>query len=245
MPRQNSDPSAFLTELSADLADAQGYAEINAIGLKWMNQFGVDRYASVIMHPSPGVAIHIQAAGDSTSWFRSYKDENFAPYDCTIRAAKTQVGLLSFDKVEDYLDDITPKELEFLDTARREANLLSGCFYTSASDLGIALNSISGVEIPESGAWYSGLGFGLSFVVARQAVWRRDSTASAARFTLTPKERDVLCYVRDGLTNYQIAAQLGITDRGVRKHLCNIYQKTGISDRYQAAFEAELAGQLA
>ena len=48
---------------------------------------------------------------------------------------------------------------------------------------------------------------------------------------LTPREQEVLALVRDGLTNEQIAARLGISESGARYHVSEILSKLGVSSR--------------
>jgi len=52
---------------------------------------------------------------------------------------------------------------------------------------------------------------------------------------LTPREREVLAGVAAGLTNRQIAARLGISDRTVQFHLGNVLGKLGVASRTEAA----------
>ena len=52
---------------------------------------------------------------------------------------------------------------------------------------------------------------------------------------LTPRESEVLSGVADGLTNKQIAARLGISDRTVQFHLGNVLGKLGVASRTEAA----------
>ena len=56
---------------------------------------------------------------------------------------------------------------------------------------------------------------------------------------LTPREREVLGLVREGLANKQIARRLGITERTVKAHLTSIFATIGVADRTQAALWAE------
>ncbi len=55
---------------------------------------------------------------------------------------------------------------------------------------------------------------------------------------LTPREREVLSGVAAGLTNKQIAARLGISDRTVQFHLGNVLGKLGVASRTEAAVVA-------
>ena len=55
---------------------------------------------------------------------------------------------------------------------------------------------------------------------------------------LTEREKEVLALVCRGLANKQIARQLGISERTVKSHLGNVFQRIGASDRTQAALWA-------
>jgi DNA-binding NarL/FixJ family response regulator len=62
---------------------------------------------------------------------------------------------------------------------------------------------------------------------------------SAEMPDLTPREREVLGLVREGLANKQIARRLGITERTVKAHLTSVFATIGVSDRTSAALWAE------
>ncbi|MEO5852888.1 MAG: response regulator transcription factor [Nocardioides sp.] len=72
---------------------------------------------------------------------------------------------------------------------------------------------------------------------ARQLLSSRSSTPAPA--DLTPREREVLLLVRDGLANKQIARRLGISERTVKAHLTSTFSRIGVADRTQAAVWAE------
>jgi DNA-binding NarL/FixJ family response regulator len=55
---------------------------------------------------------------------------------------------------------------------------------------------------------------------------------------LSPREESVLRLVADGLPNKLIARELGISERTVKAHLTNVFQRLGVSDRTQAALWA-------
>lgn len=52
---------------------------------------------------------------------------------------------------------------------------------------------------------------------------------------LTDREREVLIQVARGMSNKEIAILLNITERTVKNHISNIFRKTDVSDRTQAA----------
>jgi photosystem II stability/assembly factor-like uncharacterized protein/DNA-binding CsgD family transcriptional regulator len=52
---------------------------------------------------------------------------------------------------------------------------------------------------------------------------------------LTPREREVLALIRDGLSNDDIGARLGISVDGVKYHVSQILSKLGVSSRQEAA----------
>lgn len=49
--------------------------------------------------------------------------------------------------------------------------------------------------------------------------------------SLTPRERDVVRLLCEGLRNKQIAGRLAVTDVTVRHHLTSVFSKLGVSDR--------------
>jgi DNA-binding CsgD family transcriptional regulator len=52
---------------------------------------------------------------------------------------------------------------------------------------------------------------------------------------LTPRQQEVLEYVRQGMTNEQIARQIGISPDGVKFHVSEILSRTGARRRREAA----------
>jgi len=59
--------------------------------------------------------------------------------------------------------------------------------------------------------------------------------ADADALGLTPREHDVLALVEKGKSNAEIARELWITPRTVRKHLEHVYTKLGVNSRTAAA----------
>ncbi|MGZ8631123.1 MAG: response regulator [Actinomycetota bacterium] len=61
---------------------------------------------------------------------------------------------------------------------------------------------------------------------------------------LTAREREVLGLVVEGFANKQIARRMGISEKTVKGHLTNLFQRIGVADRTQAALWAERTGVL-
>ncbi len=56
--------------------------------------------------------------------------------------------------------------------------------------------------------------------------------------TITIREREILALVAQGRANKEIAAELGIAEDTVKRHISNTFQKLEVSDRAQATAEA-------
>ncbi|MGE5459330.1 MAG: response regulator [Solirubrobacterales bacterium] len=78
---------------------------------------------------------------------------------------------------------------------------------------------------------------------AAAALLAERSTRPAA-VELTAREREVLGLVVGGMANKQIARRLGISEKTVKGHLTNLFQRIGVADRTQAALWAERTGAL-
>jgi DNA-binding NarL/FixJ family response regulator len=59
---------------------------------------------------------------------------------------------------------------------------------------------------------------------------------------VTPREREVLRLLADGLTNRQIAGRLVVSEHTVHRHVANILRKLGLPSRTAAAAWALRAG---
>jgi len=72
----------------------------------------------------------------------------------------------------------------------------------------------------------------------------RDAVARTARApSLTPRERELVELVRQGLRNRDIASQLGVTEGTVKVYLHAIFDKVGVDNRTELAMRAkELLG---
>ncbi|MFZ0180153.1 MAG: response regulator transcription factor [Candidatus Dormiibacterota bacterium] len=64
---------------------------------------------------------------------------------------------------------------------------------------------------------------------------RRSGSPRPTSDHLTPRERDVLRLVVEGLANKQIAQRLGIGEKTIKTHVSRVLAKLGVTDRTQAA----------
>jgi len=64
---------------------------------------------------------------------------------------------------------------------------------------------------------------------------RKDSVGEDPAFaSLTAREREVLALITEGLGNAQIAERLSISEKTVRNHVSNVFDKLGVWTRAQA-----------
>jgi DNA-binding NarL/FixJ family response regulator len=62
------------------------------------------------------------------------------------------------------------------------------------------------------------------------------------RSHLTPREREILVLIVDGLTSRQVATRLHRSERTVETHTANLYRKLGVGTRVQAVRKAAALG---
>jgi DNA-binding NarL/FixJ family response regulator len=83
-------------------------------------------------------------------------------------------------------------------------------------------------EVAAGGVWFESGG---------DPEWA-DSRRGESNMRLTPRERDIVGLVAQGMKNREIAGQLSITTGTVKVHLMHVFEKTGVSDRYELAVQA-------
>jgi two-component system, NarL family, nitrate/nitrite response regulator NarL len=73
-------------------------------------------------------------------------------------------------------------------------------------------------------------------------VQERERTAGEPQ--LTPREREVLQLISEGLSSPEIGKRIHLSPTTVKSHLHNLYEKLGVSDRAAAVAEAMRRGML-
>ena len=77
---------------------------------------------------------------------------------------------------------------------------------------------------------------------AGSALQALGATAAVPAAPVTPREREVLALLTEGLTNREIAARLVVSEHTVHRHVTNILRKLDVPSRAAAAAQAVRAG---
>jgi DNA-binding NarL/FixJ family response regulator len=98
-------------------------------------------------------------------------------------------------------------------------------YLTKEEALGTIVEAVRGVARGEEG-WFS-----RRAAAQIAAMARKESSGGLA---LTEREEEVLAMLAKGWTNTKIANELSVSERTVRFHLSNIYDKLGVGSRAEA-----------
>lgn len=102
----------------------------------------------------------------------------------------------------------------------------------------IELDSKNHVLLENEPAWERFCAEVLEFTGVKNSAYGEDPVFAA----LTPREREVLAIVAEGFGNAQIASRLSISEKTVRNHVSNIFDKLGVWTRAQAIVFARERG---
>ena len=75
-------------------------------------------------------------------------------------------------------------------------------------------------------------------VVQQLTETAQQQAAPGTRFSLTPRELEIISFITQGCMNRDIAGSLSITEETVKRHLTNIFNKVGMSNRLELALFA-------
>ncbi|TDC72788.1 response regulator [Streptomyces hainanensis] len=128
--------------------------------------------------------------------------------------------LTTFDLEEYVAEALAAGASGFLLKSSSYEELTAGVRATAAGD-GVLSPRVAGRIIRE-------------YAAARRAE-RPDPGAEARVAELTPRERDVLRLIGEGLSNGEIAGRLTVSAHTVKSHVSRLLAKTGCRDRAQAA----------
>lgn len=102
-----------------------------------------------------------------------------------------------------------------------------------AADLTIAMRAVL------SGDYWIGGERVMNLVAALNDLMKRAAaTPERKTYGLTPRELDVVTCIVEGCSNKDVAKQFTISEETVKRHLSNIFDKTGVSTRLELALFA-------
>jgi len=105
----------------------------------------------------------------------------------------------------------------------------------------VQLDSENHMPLPNEPEWPRLLGEIRKFLAASEADAAAGRNALALD-QLTPRERAVLEAIAQGLDNKEIAEALGLSEKSVRNHVSNVFDKLSVRHRYEAIVLARDAG---
>lgn len=78
----------------------------------------------------------------------------------------------------------------------------------------------------------------VNLVTALHELMQQAAVPQRKSYGLTPRELDVVGSIVEGCSNRDIAKQFGLSEETVKRHLSNIFDKTGVSTRLELALFA-------
>ena len=106
-----------------------------------------------------------------------------------------------------------------------------------AGDLQTAIQTVA------SGDYWIGGKHVVNLVAALHELMQQTDGRSRKSYGLTPRELEVVGSIVEGCTNRDIARNFGLSEETIKRHLSNIFDKTGVSTRLELALFA-IAHQL-
>lgn len=133
------------------------------------------------------------------------------------------------------LHELAPRTQVLMLTVYKDIKMIFQALKAGAC--GYLLKRSGGQEILDAIAELRAGGAPMTSEIARLLVrsFQAPATAPPETATLTPREREILVLLADGLSNKEIAARLFISFFTVRAHLMHIYEKLHVRSRTEAA----------
>jgi signal transduction histidine kinase/DNA-binding CsgD family transcriptional regulator len=232
-----------LLDLVADLNPSDLYdlglgPALETLGLRMERRYGLDVTLDLFPGVSRGSTEDVLAASSSLSLV-AYRIAQEALHNAGQHAGAGRVGLslrlepdsLRLTIADDGNGFHPPDPLEAL-SAKGKRGLAEMVGWAAAAGGWVEISSVFGVGTQVRAQ--------LPLLVPEQPERQRAIRGANEPLIepLTPREQEVLAGVAAGMTNKQIAARLGISDRTVQFHLGNVLGKLGVASRTEAAVVA-------
>lgn len=134
------------------------------------------------------------------------------------------------------INELFPNASVIMMTAFEDAENLMSAFQNGAS--GFLTKNMSLAAVKEAILSIFDDGAALSPSAAKTLIAglnQKRKKINAVIGKLTPREKEIAQYIKDGLSYKEIGLQLFISSRTVNQHLKHIYQKIGVNSRSQLA----------
>jgi DNA-binding NarL/FixJ family response regulator len=177
-----------------------------------------------------------------TGSYRSAEDAMRSLRDAAPEVMLTDLGLPGMSGVEliKKAKDEMPSLEIMAHTVFEDRERVFSAIKAGAS--GYILKGSSPREIIESiHSLYKG-GAPMSPKIARKIIHEFQDEVTGEQFLLTPREKEIVKRVEDGLTYKEIGEKLGISTHTVHTHIKNIYEKLQAKDRNDAIIKARKRG---
>lgn len=102
----------------------------------------------------------------------------------------------------------------------------------------VAEHLTSAIKAVISGDYWIGGRRVVNLVGALHELMQKAAVPDRKTFGLTPREMEVVSCIVEGCSNRDIAKQFGLSEETVKRHLSNIFDKTGVSTRLELAMFA-------
>jgi pimeloyl-ACP methyl ester carboxylesterase/DNA-binding CsgD family transcriptional regulator len=167
-------------------------------------------------------------SNEQIAWFNELCRRTSSP-DAAARLLKTRANV----NVDDLLAQVRAKTLVIhgrddaiapIAEGRRMAARIPGAQF-------VELDSRNHILLADEPAWQVFQERVLDFLGVRAALMDKEDPAFDE---LSPREREILGLIAEGLGNAEIAERLSISDKTVRNHLSNVFDKLGVWTRAQA-----------
>jgi len=102
----------------------------------------------------------------------------------------------------------------------------------------LANNLLTAIMTVSAGDYWIGGKKVVNLMAALQELTAKATPPPQKTFGLTPRELEVVSCIVEGFSNRDIARQFGLSEETVKRHLSNIFDKTGVSTRLELALFA-------
>ena len=86
--------------------------------------------------------------------------------------------------------------------------------------------------------WVESASLGLLVAALRESLTQENGTKPPKDYGLTRREVDIIAKIASGRSNKEVGEEFAISERTVKHHLTNIFEKVGVSSRLQLALLA-------